>query len=100
MLPALVKYCKISEKKLQEITASADAIIQKMDTFSFDEFEKEYAGSKAIKIKKRKPEPQNPLIANEGYDYSPYQKRFAIFAEKHAGSTCLSCLFLSYIQTC
>lgn len=85
-------------KNFQEIAASVEATIREMEPFSFADFEKQYVGHKYIKIKERKADLQIAVVNSEGFDYSPYLKRFSIFSEKHFDPTCLSSVFLSYIK--
>ena len=85
-------------KMLQDISASADAIIKTLELFEFSDFEKEFIhGNKVFRPKKLKtvlPKSSN----TEDFDYSPYLKRFTIFQENHSRPGSISITFLSYIK--
>lgn len=85
-------------KKLQDISASADAIIKTLEPFEFSHFEKEFIhGNKVFRPKKLKPVLPRSSNTND-FDYSPYLKRFTIFQEDHSRSGSISITFLSYIK--
>lgn len=87
------------KRKLQEVAATADAVLQELDPFSFDAFEQAFSGNKLVKVKLRKVQVVvSATVAGDEFDYSPYLKRFTIFKDTHASATGLSVVFLAYIK--
>ncbi len=85
---------------INEIVFGANSLINELEVFDFLKFKQEYIDSNTrfFRINQRKPffVEQNKIA--DGFDYSPFLKRFTIFDEDHSKPKAISITFLSYIK--
>jgi integrase/recombinase XerD len=85
---------------LNEIVFSANSAIKQMEVFDFLKFKLEYIdlNKQFFKINQRKQLAVEQNKIADGFDYSPFLKRFTIFNEDHSKPKAISITFLSYIK--
>ena len=67
--------------KLKEIKRKAEALIKDMEPFSFPEFEKKFIQSHSH-FRQRKLKTELPCETTDGFDYSPFHKKFPLLLEQ------------------
>lgn len=85
---------------INEIVFSANSLINELEVFDFLKFKLEYIdlNKKYFKINHWKPSAVEQKIVVDGFDYTPFLKRFTIFNEDHSKPKTISITFLSYIK--
>lgn len=85
---------------INEIVFGANSLINELEFFDFLKFKQEYidTNTRFFRINQRKPffVEQNKIA--DGFDYTPFLKRFTIFNEDHSKPKTISITFLSYIK--
>lgn len=86
---------------LKKVIVAANAVIDRQEVFSFDDFERDYIRNNPHFIqKKAKVETavDKPVPVAEEFDFSEYVERFPIFEEDHSGAGCISTVYFSCIK--
>jgi integrase/recombinase XerD len=84
--------------KLKQIERTVLNVLEKLKPFSFHAFEKNFVVGNAL-FKQRKTKVLNIDVGTEdGFDYSPYQKKFPILTEASAKQLTLTWAYQQYIQ--
>ncbi|MEP6749314.1 MAG: site-specific integrase [Bacteroidota bacterium] len=85
-------------EKLNFLKRNAVEFVRQMDEFNFYEFEHDFVNEQSsLKPKKNLAPPATETVI-DGFDYSPYLKRFIIFQEEHSVPGTISGVYLSYIK--
>jgi integrase/recombinase XerD len=85
---------------INEIVFGANSLINELEVFDFLKFKQEYIhlNTRFFKVNQRKPSPVEQNKITDGFDYTPFLKRFTIFDEDHSKPKTISITFLSYIK--
>jgi integrase/recombinase XerD len=83
--------------KLKEIERTAENAIEKLDPFTFSEFDKDFIQNNNL-FRKRKLKPGITSEITDRFDYSPLLKRFRILGEENIIAGTISTAYLAYIK--
>lgn len=85
---------------INEIVFGANSLINELEVFDFLKFKQEYIdlNTRFFKVNQRKPSAIEHNNVADGFDYTPFLKRFTIFDEDHSKAKSISITFLSYIK--
>ena len=84
-------------KKLEQIETQAKDFISKMDSFSFEEFEKRYILNNSLFKQRKRKRDFTPVLQDE-FDFTEYKKTFPILEEKNLRPGTITFTYLSYIK--
>lgn len=90
-------YLQEVRQKLRELEAQAIDFASKMDPFSFTEFEKTFILNNPL-FKQRKFKEENVPESELSFDYTPFHKRFTIFADDTSQPGKLAYSYFIYIK--
>jgi integrase/recombinase XerD len=83
--------------ELKKIEREAEEALSQMDDFSFYDFENRFiVGNPLFQQRKRKTKPVNEV--NDGFDFTPFQKKFPILLERSAEPGSLTFSYQAYIK--
>jgi integrase len=85
-------------EKLKEIERTAKNAVEKLDPFTFADFEKDYIKDNPL-FRRRKLNKINLPAVKDDFDYSSFERRFTIFKDDHSKSDGISYSFFSYIKS-
>jgi integrase/recombinase XerD len=85
---------------INEIVFGANSLINELEVFDFLKFKQEYIdlNTRYFKVNQRKIAAAEHNKIADGFDYTPFLKRFTIFDEDHSKPKTISITFLSYIK--
>ncbi|HVX27970.1 MAG TPA: site-specific integrase [Parafilimonas sp.] len=96
--PRLSSELKTLKSKLKQIEKEASAVIENLEPFSFEEFEKKFIHVNSF-VKQRKQKPGNIItVDKDEFDYEPYHKKFRILLEEIGSPGHISYSYLEYIK--
>ncbi|MDH7463511.1 site-specific integrase [Chitinophagaceae bacterium 26-R-25] len=85
------------KNKIKKIEHEAEAVVSKLESFSFSEFESKFiASNKLFRQRKRKQIFVHPQT--DDFDFSPYHKKFSILQETIKESGSIAWSFRKYVQ--
>ncbi len=85
---------------INKIVFGANSVINELEVFDFLKFKLGYIdlNARLFKVNQREPSAAEQNKVTDGFDYTPFLKRFTIFDEDHSKPKTISITFLSYIK--
>jgi hypothetical protein len=96
--PRISSNLQDTRDRLKLLQRNGEYYIDEMPNFSFYEFERDFITNNDLFKTRKKLKVPPPNQDQDGFDYSPYLRRFPIFKEDHSTPGSISIVYLAYIK--